>query len=204
MKLLLVPLLLASHLRADVIYETDFDDFATGANQWSANASWTSNDTTSGAQSIDEDVLPALLKTASLGFVRPARDVIFVALDLGYDHIASGAPVVEIDTLIGIEDSTNNRRDDFSSVFTTLAATASHPFVSIMRTLIPSTHSLEFGGKTEPTSLIPSLTLSPVNSSISLPRLTSKAILGRLISGAFPSSLTSSSPTPTTLSTSAS
>ena len=113
MKLLLVPLLLAPHLQADVIYETDFDDFATGANQWSANASWTSNDTTSGAQSIDEDVLPALLKTASLGFVRPARDVTFVALDLGYDHIASGAPVVEIDTLIGIEDSTNNRRDDF-------------------------------------------------------------------------------------------
>ncbi len=113
MKLLLVPLLIASHLRAEVLYETDFDDFTTGANQWSANASWTSNDTTSGAQSIDDDVLPALLKTASLGFARPALDFTFVALDLGYDHVASGAPIVEIDTLIGIEDSTNNRRDDF-------------------------------------------------------------------------------------------
>ncbi|MFT6864095.1 MAG: hypothetical protein ACJAVK_002657, partial [Akkermansiaceae bacterium] len=33
--------------------------------------------------------------------------------DLSYDHVANGAPVVEIDTLLGIEDSTNNRRDDF-------------------------------------------------------------------------------------------
>ncbi|MFT6863561.1 MAG: hypothetical protein ACJAVK_002122, partial [Akkermansiaceae bacterium] len=72
MKLFFLLLFIVSNLRAEVLYETDFDDFTTGANQWSANASWTSNDTTSGAQSIDDDVVPALLKTASLGFARPA------------------------------------------------------------------------------------------------------------------------------------
>tara|TARA_B110000881_G_scaffold29182_1_gene21689 strand:- start:116 stop:1072 length:957 start_codon:yes stop_codon:yes gene_type:complete len=128
MKLLLVTLLIASNLWADLLYETEFDDFTTGANQWSANASWLSNDTTSGAQSIDADVLPALLKTASLGFARPALDFTFVALDLGYDHVASGAPIVEIDTLIGIENSTNNRRDDF---FISIYNSSGNPLASI-------------------------------------------------------------------------
>lgn len=106
-------LLISPLLQAEILYETDFDDFPVGANQWGRNDGWVSNDITSGAQTIDPDALPALLNTATLGFQRPNNDKTLVALDLGYDHVASGSPIVEIDTLLGIEDSTNNRRDDF-------------------------------------------------------------------------------------------
>ncbi|MDB4449036.1 hypothetical protein N9130_00735, partial [bacterium] len=49
----------------------------------------------------------------TLGFSQPTSQFTFVALDLDYDHIASEKPIVEINTLIGIEDSTNDQRDDF-------------------------------------------------------------------------------------------
>ena len=100
-------------IHGEVLYDTDFDSFPAGPNNWSEIESWISNDTTSGAQSIDGNVLPALLNTATLGFTQPTTPFTFVALNLGYNHITSGKPIVEIDTLIGIEDSTNNRRDDF-------------------------------------------------------------------------------------------
>ncbi|MEN8678923.1 MAG: hypothetical protein ABF391_02630 [Akkermansiaceae bacterium] len=113
MKHLFVFLFLLSDIEGEILYDTDFDNFPTGANNWAENEGWVSNDTTSGAQAIEANVLPALLNVATLGFERPASDLTFVALNLGYDHVASGEPVVEIDTLLGIEDSTNNRRDDF-------------------------------------------------------------------------------------------
>ena len=105
-------LLLASHLHADILYETDFDNFSTGSNQWAGTDGWITNDSTSGAQSIDSDLIQSLLKTASLGFNRPTSAFTFVALNLGYDHVTTGVPLVEIDTILGIEDSLNNRRDD--------------------------------------------------------------------------------------------
>lgn len=103
----------SSLLHGDLLYETDFDEFPSGDNNWAGNNGWISNDTTSGAQSIDSVLIPALLQTASIGFNRPANDFTFVALNVGYDHVATGVPEVEIDTLLGIEDSMNNRRDDF-------------------------------------------------------------------------------------------
>ena len=113
MKFFSAFILLSSLLHAEILYETDFDDFPIGANQWGGNDGWASNDNSSGVQSIDADALPALLNNATLGFQRPNSAFTFVALNLGYDHLASGAPIVEIDTLLGVEDSTNNRRDDF-------------------------------------------------------------------------------------------
>lgn len=113
MKLLSILLLITKMISAEVLYETDFDDFPTGDNNWGGTDGWTSNDNSSGAQTIDDEVLPALLKNATLGFKRPNSDFTFVALNLGYDHIANSAPIVELDILLGIEDSTNGRRDDF-------------------------------------------------------------------------------------------
>lgn len=113
MKIPLILLLLSPLVHADLLYETDFDDFPAGNNQWAGTDGWTSNDNSSGAQSIDAGLIPALLQTASIGFNRPSDDFTFVALNLGYDHVATGVPEVEIDALLGIEDSTNNRRDDF-------------------------------------------------------------------------------------------
>lgn len=114
MKLLgILTLSLTGILNAEVLYATDFEAFSVGINQWSGTEGWISNDNTSGAQSIDGDLIPALQKTASLGFNQPAGDLTFVAKTLNYDHVSAGAPIVKIDTLLGIEDSTNGRRDDF-------------------------------------------------------------------------------------------
>ena len=106
-------LFLIHTIHGEILYDTDFDTFPAGPNNWSGNDNWISNDTISGAQTIDGNVLPGLLNTATLGFSQPTSQFTFVALDLDYDHIASEKPIVEINTLIGIEDSTNNQRDDF-------------------------------------------------------------------------------------------
>ena len=106
-------LLLISILKGEIIYETNFDDFTIGPNKWAGNNGWISNDFTTGAQAIEEDLLPALLNVATLGFERPNSDLTFVGLNLEYDHVATGKPIIVIDTILGIEDSTNNQRDDF-------------------------------------------------------------------------------------------
>ena len=113
MKAFFTLLFLIHPVQGEILYDTDFDNFPAGANNWSGNDNWISNDTTSGAQTIDGNVLPALLNTATLGFSQPISRFTFVALDLDYDHLATEKPIVEINTLIGIEDSTNDQRDDF-------------------------------------------------------------------------------------------
>ncbi|MDG1149447.1 MAG: hypothetical protein P8N70_03835 [Akkermansiaceae bacterium] len=113
MKTFFTLLFLIHTIQGEILYDTDFDTFPAGPNNWSGNDNWISNDTISGAQTIDGNVLPGLLNTATLGFSQPTSQFTFVALDLDYDHIASEKPIVEINTLIGIEDSTNDQRDDF-------------------------------------------------------------------------------------------
>lgn len=103
----------AALVPGEILYETDFDSFPVGPNEWTSAPEWASNDNSSGAQAIDDDVLPALLNTASLGFARPAATFTTVTLNLGFDPVETGNPILEIDTLVGIEDSTNGRRDDF-------------------------------------------------------------------------------------------
>ena len=112
-RIITLLLLLISVLKGEIIYETDFDDFTIGPNQWAGNNGWISNDITTGAQAIEEDLLPALLNVATLGFERPNSDLTFVGLNLEYDHVATGKPIIVIDTILGIEDSTNDQRDDF-------------------------------------------------------------------------------------------
>lgn len=112
-KLLLACFFPVHLLSGQILYETDFDDFPVGPNQWTRPAEWESNDNSSGAQSIDDDVLPALLNTATLGFARPQNTFTTVFLDLGFDPANAPSPIVEIDTLIGIEDSSNDFRDQF-------------------------------------------------------------------------------------------
>ena len=108
-------LFLGIPLSAAELYFTDFEAFPAGDNLWAGTDGWVSNDTTSGAQGIDQDLIigGGLGKTASLGFNRPADTSTTVAKAISHDPAATGVTVVVIDTLLGIEDSTNGRRDDF-------------------------------------------------------------------------------------------
>jgi hypothetical protein len=102
-------------LTAAELYFTDFENFTVGDNRWANTDGWVSNDTTSGAQGIDQDLIigGGLGKTASLGFNRPANTTTTVARPVSFNPATTGVTVVEIDTLLGIEDSTTLFRDDF-------------------------------------------------------------------------------------------
>ncbi|MGJ8643891.1 MAG: hypothetical protein ACSHX9_10820 [Luteolibacter sp.] len=119
MRLLLgsvIPILLAVlPLPAATLYVTDFEEFTAGINKWSATGGWMSNDNVSGAQSIDQDLIPSggLGRTASLGFRRPQGLFTFVAKSINHDVATTGLSRVQVNTLMGIEDSANGRRDDF-------------------------------------------------------------------------------------------
>ncbi len=116
----LVALLLGS-ARAELLYFTDFDDFPAGDNQWHGFDNWQSNDRSSGAQAIIDNLLGgALGKTAALGFNRPNQTFTTVARRVSYDPVEQGNPLVAFALLFGIEDSTavtNFRRDDFFVTF---------------------------------------------------------------------------------------
>jgi hypothetical protein len=117
----ITPLLLGALVlglaHGESLYETDFDDFPTGDNAWAGFDGWLSSDTTSGVQAIDEGLFDgALGKTAALGFNRPNGAFTTIARTIGYDPAVGGNPLIEVQSLFGIEDSTvltNYRRDDF-------------------------------------------------------------------------------------------
>lgn len=99
--------------QGEVLYATDFDDFPVGDNAWAGNEGWVSNDTVSGAQAIDDSIFSGGLgNIASLGFTRPQNTFTSVYRAVNYDP-STGSSIIEIETLFGIEDSTNSRRDYF-------------------------------------------------------------------------------------------
>jgi len=108
-------LLSISFLPAATLYSTDFEEFTAGINRWAGTGGWFSNDTTSGAQTIDQDLIAGggLGKTASLGFRRPLNLLTTVAKSINHSVATTGLSRIQISTLLGIEDSTNGRRDDF-------------------------------------------------------------------------------------------
>jgi hypothetical protein len=111
-----IPILvLFPALHAGTLYYTDFESFTVGPNNWADTDGWLSNDNTSGAQAIEFDLFPtiALGNSATLGFVQPTSTFVSVYRVIGYDHTATGLSGIEINSLVGIEDSTNSRRDDF-------------------------------------------------------------------------------------------
>lgn len=97
------------------LYGTDFEAFPVGDNLWAGTEGWQSNDLTSGAQGILQDYVSNLPlgKTAYLGFNPPASAFTTVFRPVIHDPVASGIPIVEFDSFLGIQDSTNGRRDRF-------------------------------------------------------------------------------------------
>lgn len=129
-KIALPILLSVSSLPAATLYSTNFEEFTAGLNRWSGTGGWASNDTLTGAQAIDQDLIPGggLGKTASLGFRRPANMLTTVAKTINHNAAATGLSRIQISTLVGIEDSTNGRWDDF---FLTIYNAAGNRLASI-------------------------------------------------------------------------
>ena len=111
----LLGLLCVQSLQAETIYQTDFDNFPVGDDKWHGTDGWVSNATSGGVQAIDSDVIigGGLGNTASLGFNRPPSTFTTVFRPMNVDPAEAGTGEVEIELLMGIQDSTNNIRDSF-------------------------------------------------------------------------------------------
>jgi len=102
------------------LYGTDFEAFPVGDNQWAGTEGWQSTDLTSGAQGIVQDFVENLPlgKTAYLGFSPPASAFTSVYRHVVHDPVASEIPIVEFDSFLGIQDSTDVlKRDRFFITF---------------------------------------------------------------------------------------
>lgn len=98
-----------------LLYSTNFDDFPLGPNQWTGTDDWFGNPGSSslGIQGIDENIITGLGKSAFLGFSEPESRWNYVARIFDHDSATEGSATIEIDTLIGIQDSTNGQHDSF-------------------------------------------------------------------------------------------
>ena len=118
-RLLICGISLASSLsvpaKTGLLYFTEFEEFTPGPNQWAGQHEWFSNPAAAegGIQGIDQDFLPGLGKSAFLGFETPNVGWNFLAQPVNHNPAAEGTARIEIDTLIGIEDSTNGEYDSF-------------------------------------------------------------------------------------------
>lgn len=112
-------ILAAATARGGTLYFTDFEEFTAGNNQWSQTGGWASNDNTSGAQGIIQDPVADLPlgKAGYLGFSRPATRFTSVFRSVNHDPVASNLPIIGFEALLGVQDSTNGRRDRFHISF---------------------------------------------------------------------------------------
>jgi len=102
---------------ARTLYHTDFENFPVGTDKWVGTDGWIGNSAGTGSHGIDQDVIPGggLGRTAFLGYRQPSTSFVYVANPIQYTPGAGDLDVVEIETLVGIEDSTigNDNRDSF-------------------------------------------------------------------------------------------
>ena len=120
-------------VRADVLYETDFENFTPGADNLSGTEGWVATIEGQSLSGIDNEILSGLGNSAYLGFFKPASNLtrfVTVFTRLNFDGITSGKPIIEFEALIGIADSQDNaetplideslRKDRFSiSIYNT-------------------------------------------------------------------------------------
>jgi len=99
------------------LYKTDFENFTAGSDNWVGTDGWLGNSTGTGSHGIDQDVIPGggLGKTAFLGYKKPSKTFVSVAKPIQYTPGAGDLDVIEIETLVGIQDSSvgNDNRDSF-------------------------------------------------------------------------------------------
>ena len=107
--------LLTSLLEAGTLYSTQFEEFTAGDNRWSGTGGWLSNNTTSAVQGIMQDPVGDLPlgKAAFLGYAKPNSAFTSVYRSINHNPSTSGSSRIEFDSLLGVQDSTNSRRDRF-------------------------------------------------------------------------------------------
>ena len=100
-------------LWAGDLYKTDFESFMTGPNQWVGTDGWLGNSTTTGSHGIGSGLISGLGKTAYLGLNQPNTNFVTVLRPVNHNPVSEGTAELEFETLMGVEDSTNGRFDDF-------------------------------------------------------------------------------------------
>jgi hypothetical protein len=100
---------------AGLLYRTDFEDFTAGDDHWANVNGWIGNSTGVGVHGIDQDAIAggALGRTAFIGFKQPSATFVFVAKPINYAPLAGDLPLIRVETLLGIQDSSNAYRDSF-------------------------------------------------------------------------------------------
>ena len=101
--------------KAGTLYSTQFEDFTVGNNRWGGSFGWVSSNSTNGVQGIMQDPVADLPlgKAAYLGYASPNTAVTLVYRPVNHDPVATGYPEVQFDCLLGVQDSTNSKRDRF-------------------------------------------------------------------------------------------
>lgn len=114
-----VVLATLSRSDAGLIYYTDFENFTAGPNKWVGTDGWNASTNTTGSHGIDQDVVPGggLGKTAYLGYAQPSTAPVLVSRSISYNHTSTGVPRLSFQIVLGIQDSTNGRRDNFYVYF---------------------------------------------------------------------------------------
>jgi len=100
-----------------LLYSTDFESFTTGTDNWVGTDGWIGNNTGLGVHGINQDIIPGggLGKTAFIGYNQPNSTFVFVAKPINYTPASGGFPFIEVETLIGIQESSdiNPNHDSF-------------------------------------------------------------------------------------------
>ena len=101
--------------KTGLLYFTEFDEFNAGPNLWAGQHDWFSNPAAESGdiQGIDDEFIPGLGKSGFLGFATPSVGWNFIAQPINHNPATEGTARIEIDTLIGLEDSTNDKYDSF-------------------------------------------------------------------------------------------
>lgn len=108
-------LFLTALSEAGTLYSTQFEEFPAGDNRWSGTGGWVASNTTSGIQGITQDPVADLPlgKAAFLGYDNPNSAFTTVYRSINHNPATSGSSRIEFDSLLGVQDSTDNKRDRF-------------------------------------------------------------------------------------------
>ncbi len=110
--LVIAALIPARAQQGATVYATDFNSFPLGDDTVVGTDGWNGNNTGLGVHGTDA-FITGLGRSVFLGGVRPATTFTTLFRTVNFDAVEDGTPVVVIDAAIGIQDSTNGRRDSF-------------------------------------------------------------------------------------------